>query len=116
MPATCHPIHSFHPRAPGNQRIVPTCSYQPQFLPYAGAQSQPLSSQQVAQVQLPPPSEIAHLTAIASGSAVPYELSLYGVPKPTMPHFTEHSERGFANLTLALDNLLNLLCSAEQEI
>ncbi|KAK7912857.1 hypothetical protein WMY93_013068 [Mugilogobius chulae] len=52
-----------------------------------------------------PPSVVPPATALAY--TAPYEPPLYGAPKPTIPDFSTDSERDFANLKLALDNLLN---------
>jgi len=52
-----------------------------------------------------PPQLIPAQTAAPSGGHIP-QRTLYSPPKPKIPDFTSDSEREFANMKLALDNLL----------
>ena len=95
-------------RAPpaGNQVPPSQLSSNPSHQSLSHPGDQLSSSHQGAPV--PPPSQQpVYSSTMAPANPVLSEPPLYGVPKPTIPNFTEDSERAFANLKLALDNLLD---------
>lgn len=82
--------------------------------PYQTMMSSALSSQNVIPGFVPsvntaavlaPPQLIADQTVAPPGGSIP-QRTLYSPPKPKIPDFTSDSEKEFANIKLALDNLL----------
>ncbi|XP_028301819.1 uncharacterized protein LOC114462917 [Gouania willdenowi] len=105
---------SYNPTPPAlYQRLPPSQAPSTYSLPHYV----PVPASVVAPQTLPPASGMRNIPAAvqsqfpASQAIAPHNFStqprsIYGVPKPKIPDFTTDSEREFANLKLALDNLL----------
>ncbi|KAI4901563.1 hypothetical protein NFI96_009437 [Prochilodus magdalenae] len=95
-------------QAPTAPQLPPATSYVPLHHTFgnqwtAPPQTQFFASARAGPTLIPHPSQVPHN---APPDLHPAQQSLYSVPKPKIPDFCSDSEKEFANLKLALDNLL----------
>ncbi|XP_067306912.1 uncharacterized protein [Pseudorasbora parva] len=83
--------------------VAPTPTYQHPSVPYLYTTVAPPPRQPA--ISLPTSFSIPHYTSMPPVASVPHR-PLHAAPQPKIPDFVNDNEREFANLKLALDNLL----------